>query len=421
MPKLHIEGGRSLCGAVDIQGAKNSILPIMAATLLADGECIIENCPEISDTQTALEILRTLGAGVKSRGGTVRVDCSGVNDYEIPDGLMRKMRSSVIFLGALLSRQRKAVISFPGGCELGPRPIDLHLSALEKMGVTIREEFGTLNCCGEHLCGCEIPLAFPSVGATENIMLAAARANGTTVITNAAREPEIEDLQSFLNEMGASVHGAGTGTVVIEGRERLTGCRHRVIPDRIVTATYLCAVAATRGNALFRKTCPAHNTALLSVLRQAGCRIETAEDLIRIECDRVRGVRQIRTMPYPGFPTDAQAPFMGLMCVAQGSTVFVETIFESRFKHVSELRRMGAKITSEGRVAVVEGVRHLQGAPVEATDLRGGAALMIAALAADGATDISNISHIDRGYEHPERVLSQLGASVERVEDPPVS
>ena len=416
MPKLRIEGGNALCGVIDIQGAKNSILPIMAATLTAQGECVIENCPDISDTHTALEILRALGALVKHRGDRVWVDCRSVIDYEIPDALMRKMRSSVIFLGALLAHSGKAVISFPGGCELGPRPIDLHLSALEKMGVSIREEFGCLFCCGEHMTGCEIPLAFPSVGATENIMLAAVRARGTTVITNAAREPEIEDLQNFLNSMGADIHGAGSSTVVIRGGGELRGCVHRVIPDRIVTATYLCAVAATRGNALLRKTCPAHNVALLSLLRQSGCEIEVQDDLLRIACDSPRAVRCVRTMPYPGFPTDAQAPFMGLMCVAKGSTVFVETIFESRYKHIAELQRMGAHITPEGRVAVVEGVPRLRGAPVHATDLRGGAALMIAALAAEGVTEISEIHHIDRGYECPEEVLSHLGANILRVE-----
>ncbi|MBP3299942.1 MAG: UDP-N-acetylglucosamine 1-carboxyvinyltransferase [Clostridia bacterium] len=416
MPKLRIEGGNSLCGVIDIQGAKNSILPIMAATLVADGECIIENCPDISDTHTALEILRTLGALVKHRGRTVYVDCRNVIDYEIPDALMRKMRSSVIFLGALLTRHRKAVISFPGGCELGPRPIDLHLSALEKMGVTIREEFGSLYCTCPRLVGCEIPLSFPSVGATENIMLAAVRAKGVTVITNAAREPEIEDLQNFLNEMGADVCGAGSSTVIVRGVDSLAGCSHRVIPDRIVTATYLCAVAATRGNALLRKTCPRHNAALLSALRQCGCEIEAQEDYLRIACDALFSARRIRTMPYPGFPTDAQAPFMGLMCVAKGSTVFVETIFENRYKHISELQRMGARITPEGRVAVVEGVPRLHGASVCATDLRGGAALMIAALAADGISEITDIYHIDRGYERPEWVLSQLGARISRIE-----
>lgn len=416
MPKLRIEGGRSLCGVLDIQGAKNSILPIMAACLTADGECRIENCPDISDTHTALEILRTLGARVHRTRDVVRVDCQRCDEYEIPDSLMRRMRSSVIFLGALLSRHGRATVSFPGGCELGPRPIDLHLSALEKLGVVIREEYGSLVCTAPRLAGSEISLAFPSVGATENIMLCAVRASGTTVIGNAAREPEIEDLQNFLNEMGADIHGAGTDTVVIRGVKDLKACTHRVIPDRIVTATYLCAVAATRGNALLRKTCPRHNAALLSLLCQAGCEVEEEGDLIRIACDSLRSVRRVRTMPYPGFPTDAQAPFMGLMCTARGSTVFVETIFENRYKHVCELQRMGARITPEGRVAVVEGVRRLNGASVRATDLRGGAALMIAALAADGISEICDVYHIDRGYERPEEVLSQLGARIERVE-----
>lgn len=417
MPKLRIEGGNSLCGVVDIQGAKNSILPIMAATLIAEGECVIENCPDISDTHTALEILERLGAQVKFRNHTVYVDCRNVIDYEIPDALMRKMRSSVVFLGALLSRHGKALISFPGGCELGARPIDLHLAALKRLGVEICEEFGALNCRAEHLSGCEIPLSFPSVGATENIMLAAVCAKGTTVITNAAREPEIEDLQSFLNKMGADISGAGSGTVVIRGVSALHGCSHRVIPDRIVTATYLCAVAATRGNVLLRNCCPRHVSALLSCLRQAGCSIEEKDDLLYLQCDSLHAVRLIRTMPYPGFPTDAQAPLMGLMCVARGTSVFVETIFENRYKHVAELQRMGARITTEGRVAVVDGVRRLHGAAVEATDLRGGAALMIAALAANGETVISNLHHIDRGYEAPEEVLSQLGAKIDRTDD----
>lgn len=416
MPKLRIEGGNSLCGVIDVQGAKNSILPIMAAALLAEGECVIENCPRITDADAAISILETLGARVRRRGSRVWIDCRSPLNYEIPDDLMRKMRSSVIFLGALLARCGKAVISFPGGCELGPRPIDLHLAAFEKMGVRIEEDFGCLSCDAQNLTGCEIPLSFPSVGATENIMLAAVRAKGITVITNAAREPEIEDLQAFLNEMGGDVRGAGTGTVIIRGTDSLHGCSHRVIPDRIVTATYLCAVAATRGNALLRKTRPDHNAALLAALRQSGCEIEICEDLIRIQCDSLRASRPIRTMPYPGFPTDAQAPFMGLMCVAKGSTVFVETIFANRYRHIAELCRMGAKITPEGKVAVVEGVPRLRGASVEATDLRGGAALMIAALAAEGTTHISELHHIDRGYEDPEGVLTQLGAAVCRVE-----
>ncbi len=416
MEKFIVEGGYPLCGVADVQGAKNSVLPIMAASLVCDGECIIENCPRITDTDAAIEILRELGAVVTVHNDYITVNPAYAVRYEIPDRLMRKMRSSIMFLGAILTRSGRALVSFPGGCELGQRPIDLHLAALSAMGVKIEESYGFLDCYTDGLKGCEITLSFPSVGATENIMLAAVKAKGITVINNPAKEPEIEDLQNFLCKMGAKISGAGTNRIVIEGVKILNGVKHRVIPDRVAAATYLFAVAATRGNALIRKCCPQHLSTVTALLRDAGCEVDVLDSTISIECDRLRSLRVVRTMPYPGFPTDMQAPLMALMCVAKGSTVFIETIFESRYKHVGELVRMGAKITTEGRVAVVEGVPHLKSAAVEATDLRGGAALMIAGLAAEGETVISNLHHIKRGYECPEKILSSLGAKI-RIEN----
>ncbi len=416
MEKIIIDGGYPLCGVADMQGAKNSVLPIMAASLVCDGECIIENCPDISDTEAAIEILRELGAVVTRHSDFITVNPANAIKYEIPDRLMRKMRSSIIFLGAILTRMGRALVSFPGGCELGQRPIDLHLSALAALGVKIGESYGSLDCSVDKMKGCEITLSFPSVGATENIMLAAVKAEGFTVINNPAKEPEIEDLQNFLKKMGAKITGAGTNRIVIEGVKRLNGVRHRVIPDRIAAATYLFAVAATGGNALIRNCCPEHLSTAIGLLRDTGCKVDVLDGAISVECDTVKALRVVRTMPYPGFPTDMQAPLMALMCLARGNTVFIETIFESRYKHVGELIRMGAKITTEGRVAVVEGVRHLKAASVEATDLRGGAALMIAGLAAEGETVITNLHHIRRGYEFPEKVLASLGGRI-RIEN----
>lgn len=412
MSKIVIEGGYPLCGVIDIQGAKNSILPILAAAYLADGDCVIDNCPDISDTHAAIEILRALGSTVTIHGNTVYINSDYACGFEIPDKLMRKMRSSIMFLGAILGKKKRALVSFPGGCELGPRPIDIHISALSKMGVTIREEFGYLDCECKNIKGAVLDLSFPSVGATENIMLAAVKADGVTVINNAAKEPEIEDLQNFLVKMGGKISGAGSGRIIIQGVPKLTGTRHSVIPDRIVTATYICAVAATGGNALLKKAEASHLGTLLSFLRESGCEINTYDDAIQVSCDSLKGGHTVRTMPFPGFATDAQAVCMAMMCKARGSTVFIETIFESRFKQVGELLRMGAKITTEGRVAVTEGVKKLYGTTVEAGDLRGGASLVVAGLSAEGTTVIDNAEHIYRGYENIEKNLSDLGAKI---------
>lgn len=417
MSRLKIEGPCKLEGEVQVHGAKNSTLPLLAASLLCDGECVLHNCPQLSDVEITIQILRHLGCQVKREGSTVVVDSSQIQNWDIPDQLMREMRSSIVFLGAILARMKQAKLSFPGGCELGPRPIDLHLAALKKLGVQIRENHGCLYCSAKHgLWGKSIGLSFPSVGATENIMLAAVLAKGTTIITNAACEPEICDLANFLNAAGGDVKGAGSSTIVIQGVERLHGCEHRVIPDRIAAATLLAAAAITGSNILLREIEPAHLEPILPVFEEAGCQLSIqGRELSIVSPGRLNPVKSVRTMPYPGFPTDAQAPVMAMTCMADGTSVFVENIFESRYKHVGELVRLGARIKVEGRVAVVEGVKHLSGAEVQAADLRGGAALVVAGLAAEGVTQVQNVRYIDRGYESLEHTLTSLGARITRI------
>lgn len=416
MTKLYIEGKKRLEGTVMVQGAKNSILPILAASILPCGESVIENCPAISDTDVAVSILKNLGCAVSREGGVITVNSENISGFEIEDSLMRKMRSSIMFLGAIIAKTGRARISMPGGCELGPRPIDLHLHALEKLGVVITDDHGYLDCRADGgLKGAEINLSFPSVGATENIMLAAVLAKGTTVITNAAREPEIDDLKNFLNEMGAKISSEG-GQMVITGVKKLYPVVHRVIPDRIVASTYLAAIAITGGKGKLMGVNPLHFSSVLAALSDAGVGVNFTENTVEIKSNgKINGIRNLRTMPYPGFPTDSQAPIMALMTTAKGDSVFVETIFENRFKHVNELVRMGAKITVQDRVAVVEGVQRLTGARVESTDLRGGAALVVAALAAEGVTEIDKVFHIDRGYERIEENLRALGANIKRI------
>ena len=417
MSELLIQGPNKLEGEIIIHGAKNSTLPLMAATLLCEGQCVLHNCPNLSDVDTSLKILRHLGCRVERSGNDVVIDPLSANNFDIPDSLMREMRSSIIFLGAIIGCMGKAKLSFPGGCELGPRPIDLHLSALRKMGVVINEDHGCLECSvPDGIHGTCINLSFPSVGATENVIIAGSRAQGTTVIMNAAREPEICDLADFLNSCGAKVRGAGESTVVIEGVKHLYGCEHKVIPDRIAAATYLTAAAITGSTLTVSSVLPDHLAPVLPVFEECGCKIDCMEQKIRIIAPKRLGrVKNIRTMPYPGFPTDAQAPVMAMTTLSNGTSIFVENIFESRYKHVGELLRLGANIKVEGRVAVVEGVRRLSGAPVEAADLRGGAALVVAGLAAQGLTQITGLKHLDRGYESIEKKLSMLGADVKRI------
>lgn len=417
MEQLQIEGRHRLEGKVPIHGAKNSALPVLAATILMNGVSEIENCPDLADVRASAAILRYLGCRVDYREGCMTVDATGLCRQNVPNRLMREMRSSIVFLGAIVARTGGAQLSFPGGCELGPRPIDLHLSALRQMGVTIRENGGTLTCRADKgLKGAAITLSFPSVGATENILLAAVTAKGTTTIVNAAREPEIIDLCAFLSACGAKIQGAGEGLITVEGVERLSPCRHRVIPDRIEAATYMAAAAVTGGSLLLEHICPSHLSAVLPVFEEAGCRLTLWEDSLLVQAPpRLLRVKTVRTMPYPGFPTDAQAPVMAMTCVAEGTSVFIENIFESRYKHVGELCRLSARIKVEGRMAVVEGVPHLSGAPVTCTDLRGGAALTVAALAANGQTTIGDLHHLDRGYQDLTTCLADVGGVIRRV------
>ena len=418
MNYLKVTGGERLHGEVTIQGAKNSVLPILAATLLNAGESVIHYCPKLQDVDASIRILRRLGCDAFWEGDTLTVHTQNMNCEEIPDAMMREMRSSVIFLGAILGRCGKVVLSYPGGCELGPRPIDLHLAALRAMGTEITEKGGYLHCSAPRLTGCEITLSLPSVGATENVLLAACGAEGTTVLYNAAREPEIVDLQAFLCACGADVRGAGSSTIVIRGKQPLHDCEHTVISDRIVAATYLAAAAAAGGDVLLRRVDYRHLSTVTAALKEAGCTVRSHTDWVQLRSDGdLRSIRPVRTAPYPGFPTDAQAILMAALLKAHGTTVFIENIFENRYRHVDELTRMGAHIRTEGRVAVVSGVPVLHGARVQATDLRGGAALTVAALTAEGESRISQMHYIDRGYADLAGDLSRLGADIVRVDE----
>lgn len=417
MSVMYLRGGTPLEGELAVHGAKNSVLPILAACLLAGGPVTLHNCPRLTDVDAALNILRHLGCRVAREGHTVTVDPTGAAGSSVSEEQMRSMRSSIIFLGPLLARTGEAHLTYPGGCELGPRPIDLHLSAIRALGCQVSEDRG-IHCQGRPAGG-EVQLALPSVGATENAILCAVGAEGPTTITNTAREPEIGDLQSFLNSLGAEVRGAGSSTVTVEGGRALSGGEYTVMGDRIVAATLLSAAAAAGGRVRLSGVDWRHLATVLSVFHQAGCQVKSKLEYVELERDQgipLKGVPTIRTAPYPGFPTDAQAPVMAALAASQGCTLFVETMFDSRYRHVLELRRMGADITTEGRVALVRGVERLHGARVEASDLRGGGALAAAALGAEGTTVLSGLNHIDRGYEGLEEMLRRLGADVERRE-----
>lgn len=408
-----ISGGNRLGGEVRVQGAKNAVLPIIAAAIVTDCETELINCPRLSDVEAAMSILRHLGCIAERDGDTIYINSHGMCATDIPHELMREMRSSVIFLGAILARAHKAELYYPGGCELGARPIDLHLDALRAMGAEIIDSGGKLECSDRGLRGARINLSFPSVGATENIMLAACAAKGETVITNAAREPEIVDLQDYLRKLGVSVFGAGTSTITISGFRPSPVVGHRVMTDRIATATVLCAAAAAGGRVHLKSVIPAHIETVTESLEYMGCKIDRGPTELTITSNGVlRAPKPVVTKPYPGFPTDAQPLLMAACLKADGTAVFTENIFENRYRHAVELRKLGADISVVGRVAMVTGVPKLSGAPVSATDLRGGAALVAAALAAEGETLLFDEGHIARGYENLDELLRRVGADI---------
>ncbi|MBQ2114594.1 MAG: UDP-N-acetylglucosamine 1-carboxyvinyltransferase [Selenomonadales bacterium] len=413
MERLVIRGGRQLKGTVKISGAKNAALPIMAATLLAEGKSILHRVPNLRDIRMMQKILCGIGASAVRDGGSLTVDAETVASTVVGEQLSREMRASVFLMGALLARCGEVTVAYPGGCAIGPRPIDLHLKALEKMGAHITEEHGTVRLTAKKLVGAEVQFDFPSVGATENALLAGVLADGVTVLRNVAREPEVVDLSSFLRAMGAQIDGAGTDTITIYGVEKLSPAEYTVQPDRIEAGTFLLAGCITRGEVVLEDVVPEHLFAVIDKLREAGAEVRCTENAIQVRADRIRSV-DIKTLPYPAFPTDLQAPMMALLATAEGTGIITETIFENRFKQVDEFVRMGAHIRVEGRSAVVRGVPVLTGTKVEAGDLRAGAALVLAGLCADGITEVDRAIYIDRGYEEIENKLRQLNADIIR-------
>lgn len=417
MSKIIVQKSKPLQGTVRVSGAKNAVLPILAATLLSTERCVLEEVPALRDVDVICEVLSSLGADIKRlERDKIEVMAHNIDEIEAPYELVRKMRASFLVMGPLLARMGKARISMPGGCAIGTRPIDLHLKGFKALGAEITLGYGFVEATAERLIGSKIYLDFPSVGATENIMMAAVLAEGQTIIENAAEEPEITDLANFLNKMGADIKGAGTDTIKINGVEKLGGAVHSVIPDRIEAGTYMIAAAITGGNVLVDNVVPDHLKPVIAKLKE--CDIEVIEEgngIRVIGKNRPKAV-DIKTMPYPGFPTDMQSQFMALMSIAEGTSIVIETVFENRFMHVSELKRMGADIKIEGRSAIIEGKEALLGAPVKATDLRAGAALILSGLVSDGITEITNTYHIDRGYVDIEEKLRSLGANIYREE-----
>lgn len=416
-----VRGGVRLRGQVRVNGAKNATLPILAACLLTPSECVVLDAPRLRDTAVMQQILTSLGArvdvecaGHPRRALVVRADV--LNGHEVPDHLVGEMRSSIFLMGPLLGRVGRVRISHPGGCAIGPRPIDLHLAGLQALGASIRERGGYIEAETPGLRGAEIHLDFPSVGATENLMMAAALAEGITLIRNAAKEPEIVDLQNFLNTLGARIRGAGTGDIRVDGVERLGGGEHAVIPDRIEAGTLLAGVGSAGGEVRLTNVIPEHLEALIAKLREAGLEIRRDPDALIARADPPLRATDFKTLPYPGFPTDMQPQVMAMMCTAQGISIIGETIFPNRFNHAAELRRMGADIRVEGAAAVVRGVSRLSGAAVHATDLRSGAALILAGLGAEGTTEVYGAQHVDRGYEGFELQLQSAGADVRRAD-----
>ena len=412
MQKIIIEGGRKLEGEVHISGSKNAALPIIAASILNGGISKLYNVPNIHDTQMMYKILEELGCTVKRTQKKIIIDSSKVNKYEIPENLMREMRSSVILAGAIIGKYHEAVFSYPGGCDIGTRPIDLHLKSFEKLGIIISKNYGNISCKCDTINNAKIDLDFPSVGATENIMLASCLGTGETIITNAAREPEIIDLQKFLNRMGAKIYGAGTNIIKIVGVSKLKDVSYNIMPDRIEAGTYLCAGAITGGRVRACNLVPEHITPILNKLEEANCKLNVGKDFVEIVAPKRLKAVNIKTMPYPGFPTDMQSIFVAMLTTAKGTSLIEENVFENRYKFVQELVRMGAKITISGKTAIVDGTKRIHGANVSATDLRGGMATIIEALVAKKTTQIDNIQYILRGYENLEKKLTNLGAKI---------
>ena len=411
-----IEGGKRLEGEVSVSGSKNASLPILASTILNAGTTKLYNVPDIRDTKITQEILKFLGCKVKKSKNRIEIDSTNITKREIPEHLMHQMRSTVILAGAILARFKEVTFSYPGGCDIGARPIDLHLKSFEKLGINITENAGFIICKCDKIIGANIDLDFPSVGATENIILASVFAEGETNITNAAKEPEIIDLAKCLNTMGAKIEGAGTSNIKITGVKKLKSISYNVMPDRIEAGSLLCMTAITGGKIKLNNVILDNIIPVINKLEECGCEIEKHKNRIILKAPKKLKSVDIKTMPYPGFPTDMQSVFASILTVAKGTSVIVENIFENRYRYMSELKKMGAKITVEGKTAVIKGVRRLSGAKVASTDLRGGAALVTAALVAKGTTQITNIEYILRGYENLDVKLRKLGANIAIVE-----
>lgn len=417
MDRIVITGGRPLRGQVRVSGAKNAALPILASAILGGGDCIVTNVPAVVDVVTMGKLLGILGVSVRTEGDRMILNADSLRSTEAPYDLVRTMRASIVVLGPLLARWGEATVSLPGGCAIGTRPVNLHLAGLAKMGAEVTIEHGYIKAQAARLRGARITFDTPTVTGTENLMMAACLAEGTTVLENAAREPEIVDLAAFLRKRGANISGAGSDCITIEGVRALRGGDHEVIPDRIEAGTYLAAAAITGGDVSVERCIPRHMEAVVMKLREAGAELTEGKEQIRLKASRRLRGTDVKTFPYPGFPTDMQAQIMALACVSEGTSAITETVFESRYIHVPELRRMGADIRVEGNHAVVHGVPKLTGAPVMASDLRASAGLVLAGLAAEGDTVISRVYHLDRGYERMEAKLVDLGAQIRRTKD----
>ncbi|MBQ4073816.1 MAG: UDP-N-acetylglucosamine 1-carboxyvinyltransferase [Clostridia bacterium] len=416
MEGFRIMGGERIEGEIRLEGAKNAVLPILAASILPEGDVLIRDCPDIQDVHAMAGILQKLGCETQWQDGSMLIHNGKIHNWEMPDALSKQIRSSIFMLGPILGKMHRATVPYPGGCEIGIRPIDLHLKGLRALGVKIVDDGGMLYCDGREMHAGDVYLDYPSVGATENVMMAASLLPGITTIHNAAREPEIEDLQRFINAMGGKIQGAGTQLIEIEGVESMHGVEYAPISDRIVAGTLMCAAAVTGGHVRLKNVCPWDLVPVSAKLQEMGCKIhDMGADLILQGPEHLHACSPLQTQPHPGFPTDMQAQMLAISCVARGTTVIVENVFENRFAQTADLTRMGAHIHVNGRMAVVQGVDHLHGMQVGARDLRGGAAMVLAGLIAQGETIVENIGFIDRGYAHFEKMLSALGAKIERI------